>query len=81
MTDCQVKTRKCDFCFMLTSLNNDDQSCAHKLKVLKILGGTVDDMMELIAQNQSISMTSSVEVMSLRIITNFEDVFFFIANK
>ena len=51
MTKCQVKTQKCDFCFILTSLNNDDQSCGHRLKKLKILGGIVDEVMQLIAQN------------------------------
>ena len=51
MTDCQVKTQKCDFCFIQTSLNNDDQSCAHRLEKLKTLGGIVDEMMQLIAQD------------------------------
>ena len=39
MTDRQVKTEKCDFYFILTSRNIDDQSCAQELKKLKILGG------------------------------------------
>ena len=49
MTNRQVKTQKCDFLFILTSLNNDDQPCAHKLKKLEILGGIVGE--KLIAQN------------------------------
>ena len=56
MTDRQVKTRKCDFLFILTGLNNADQLCAHKSKKLKILGGgggggIVGEMMQLVAQN------------------------------
>ena len=50
MTDRQVKAQ-CDFLFILTSLNNDDQSCAHKLKKLEILGGIVGEIMQLIAQD------------------------------
>ena len=51
MTYRQVKTQECDFLFILTSLDNDDQPCAHKLKKLKILGRLVGEMMQLIAQN------------------------------
>ena len=51
MTDRQVKAQKCDFLFILTSLNNDDQSCAYKLKKLEILGGIVGEIMQLIAQD------------------------------
>ena len=50
MIDRQVKTQECDFLFILTSLN-DDQPCTHRLKKLKILGGIVGEMMQLIAQN------------------------------
>ena len=46
MTDCQVKTQKCDFFFILTSPNNADQSCMRILKILKILNGIVDEMMQ-----------------------------------
>ena len=51
MTGRQVKTQKCDFLFILTSLNNDDQPCAHRLKKLEMLGGIMGEMMQLIAQN------------------------------
>ena len=66
MTDRQVKTQKCDFYFTLTT---------------KILGGIVDEKMQLITQNYSISMIGSVEVLSQRIITNSEETFIFIVNK
>ena len=66
MTDRQVKTQKCDFYFILTT---------------KILGGIVDEKMQLIAQNYSISMIGSVEVISQRIITNSEETFIFIVTK
>ena len=61
MTDCQVRTQKCDFCFILTSLNNDDQSCVHRLKILKILGGIVDQMIIAYCLELSISRTDFVE--------------------
>ena len=52
-TDDQLPSEdtKCDFCFVLTSLDNDDQCCEHRLKKLKILEGVVDEMMQLISQN------------------------------
>ena len=81
MTDRQVKTQKCEFFFILTSLKNDDQPCVHKLNKLKILWGIVGEMMQLIAQNENISVTDSVKVMSQRIINDSKEIFFFVVDK
>ena len=64
MTDRQVKTQKCEFFFILTSLKNDDQPCVHKLNKLNIPWGIVGEMMQLITQNENISVTDSVKVMA-----------------
>ena len=37
MTDRQVKTQECDFLFILTGLNNDDQPCMHRFKAMFIM--------------------------------------------